>query len=378
MKDKDGTVRIPNEQLPFIINFDKTCLSLDGVSGNKKGGRRPITLHDPRLPFNGKQANKDSLTATLVCGSNAAGKALPPHFQFQTKATTDEGQQIRNEVFHFCPRVAGKFGTKVETSWDCTFGLNTKGGMEDCEFAHYVTNSILPLYPETRDRKGNRLLLKCDCGPGRLQVELLAQLRFLGVYLYPGVPITTAVMQETDRTYGLFKSRYHANLEDLVNKLVRLNKSVSVPQYKHGLLVFGGADPDTGLHLPSAFEEEFSRVNCLNLWKKIGAAPLTRACLKDPQLRKSMEIDNNYAMLVNSVQEANDYALYALTEGGYDGLALQALVAIKLPKNRIGLITERMSRERMLYQVVNLVLYYVLLGIYIRGKGTPGMFDPVL
>jgi hypothetical protein len=31
-----------------------------------------------------------------------------------------------------------------------------------------------------------------------------------------------------------------------------------------------------------------------------------------------------------------------------------------------------------LYQVVNLVLYYVLLGIYIRGKGTPGMFDPVL
>jgi hypothetical protein len=32
----------------------------------------------------------------------------------------------------------------------------------------------------------------------------------------------------------------------------------------------------------------------------------------------------------------------------------------------------------LLYQVVNLVLHYVLLGIYIRGKGTPGMFDPVL
>jgi hypothetical protein len=29
----------------------------------------------------------------------------------------------------------------------------------------------------------------------------------------------------------------------------------------------------------------------------------------------------------------------------------------------------------MLYQVVDLVLYYVLLGIYLRGKGTPGMFD---
>ncbi len=173
--------------------------------------------------------------------------------------------------------MVGKYGTEVETSWDCTFGLNMKGGMDDREFAHYVTNSILPLYPETHDWKGHRLLLKCDSGPGHLQVELLAQLRFLGVYLYPGVPKTTAVTQETDRTYGLFKSKYRANLEDLVVELVRLNKSVSVPQYKHGLLVFGGVNPDTGLHLPSAFEKGFSRVNCLNSWKKIGATatPLT-------------------------------------------------------------------------------------------------------
>ena len=60
-----------------------------------------------------------------------------------------------------------------------------------------------------------------------------------------------------------------------------------------------------------------------------------------------MEIDKDYAMPVNSVQEANDYAVYALTEGGYDGSALQALVAIKPPDNRIGLITERMSWERI-------------------------------
>ncbi len=345
-RDEDGMVRVPDELLIFILNFDETCLSLDGSNGNK-GGRKTMTLHDPRLPFNGKQTNKDSLTATLVCGSNATGEALPPHFQFQTKATTDDGQRIRNEVFQFCPRVVGKFGTKAETSWDCTFGLNTKGGMDDREFVQYVTNSILPLYPETRDRKGHRLLLKCDSGPGRLQVELLAQLRHLGVYLYPGVPNTTAVTQETDRTYGVFKSKYRANLEDLVDELVRSNKPVSVPQYKHGLLVFGGVDPDTGLHLPSAFEEGFSRVNCLNSWKKIGAAPLTRACLKDPQVTKSMDSDKDFALLVNSVQEANDYAVYALTEGGFDGSALQGLMEIKPADNRMGPITERMSRERI-------------------------------
>jgi hypothetical protein len=88
----DGKVTILDEQLRFIINFDETCLLLDGTEG-RRGGRPEITLHDPRLPYNGKRSNKDSLTATLVCGSNAAGEALPPHFQFQTKATTDEGQR---------------------------------------------------------------------------------------------------------------------------------------------------------------------------------------------------------------------------------------------------------------------------------------------
>jgi hypothetical protein len=165
-KGADGKVTIPEDQLRFIINFDETCLSLDGTKG-RRGGRPEITLHNPQFLYNGKRSNKDSLIASLVCGSNAAGEALPPHFQFQTKATTDEGQP------------------------------------------------------------GKRLLLKCDSGSGRLQIELLAMLRYLGVYLYPCVPNTTAVTQETDRTYGRFKSQYKRNLKMLVNELVRLDKSVS-------------------------------------------------------------------------------------------------------------------------------------------------------
>ena len=58
-------------------------------------------------------------------------------------------------------------------------------------------------------------------------------------------------------------------------------------------------------------------------------------------------MDKDYALLVNSVQEANEYAVYALTEAGYDGSALQALVAIKPAEGRMTPITERMSRERI-------------------------------
>jgi hypothetical protein len=87
----------------------------------------------------------------------------------------------------------------------------------------------------------------------------------------------------------MFKSRYRQNLELLVDECVRQDKSVSVPQYKHGLLVFGGVDDKTKLELESAFEVGFSRQRCLDSWEKIGAAPPTRKCLDDPQVRKSSE-----------------------------------------------------------------------------------------
>ncbi len=153
--------------------------------------------------------------------------------------------------------------------------------------------------------------------------------------------------QETDRTYGRFKSQYRANLEMLVNKLVKQDKPLSVPQHKHGLLVFGGVDPETDLGILSAFAElGFSRERCLESWRKIGAVPLTRLCLDDPQVRKSIDFDKEYALLVNSVQEANEYAVYSLTEAGYDGSQLQAVVAVRPADARsTGPITQRMSKE---------------------------------
>jgi hypothetical protein len=75
-RDADGKI----EQLYSILNFDESCLSVDGSEG-RRGGRPNVTLHDPRLPYTGKRTNKDSLMATLIMGSNAAGKALPPHFR---------------------------------------------------------------------------------------------------------------------------------------------------------------------------------------------------------------------------------------------------------------------------------------------------------
>jgi hypothetical protein len=71
-------------------------------------------------------------------------------------------------------------------------------------------------------------------------------------------------------------------------------------------------------------------------------------CPQDPQVRQSIDLDKEYALLVNSVQEANEYAIYSLTEAGYDGSQLQALVAVRPADTRsTDPITQRMSKERI-------------------------------
>jgi hypothetical protein len=52
-------------------------------------------------------------------------------------------------------------------------------------------------------------------------MELLAYLRFHGFLLFPGVPNTTAVTQETDQSYGPFQSKLRSNLEIIVDERLR-------------------------------------------------------------------------------------------------------------------------------------------------------------
>ena len=41
-----------------------------------------------------------------------------------------------------------------EDNWGASIGLNEKGGMDKEEFAKYIRNSILPLYPDAMDVPG--------------------------------------------------------------------------------------------------------------------------------------------------------------------------------------------------------------------------------
>ncbi len=148
--------------------------------------------------------------------------------------------------------------------WPVTFGVNEKGGMDDHEFANYIMNSIVPLYPHARDKRGHRVTLKVDSGPERTNMDLLAKLRMLGFVLYSCVPNTTHVTQETDRNYGPFKTQFNVNLELIVAAQLEADVSLSLGPKFVGLPLFGGINSDTKRHVEvGAFEEGFKPKRCL-------------------------------------------------------------------------------------------------------------------
>jgi hypothetical protein len=63
------------------------------------------------------------------------------------------------------------------------------------------------------------VLFKIDGGPGRLDINSLAELRVRGIYLFPGIQNTTHVTQETDQNYGGFKSLLRKHIQQLLNDM---------------------------------------------------------------------------------------------------------------------------------------------------------------
>jgi hypothetical protein len=322
-----GKIHILEDQLGLIGYFDETCLSLNGNSTNH-GGRPEAFIYNPRFPVVGKATCKNLLTSTLITGSTAAGEAFLPHIQYVTKAKTPETMHLDVDVAEHVPRVLGKFGCEEERTWPVLFGQNEKGGMDEEEFAKYLFNSIVPLFPHAKDKPGHCILLKVDLGPGRMNLNLLANLRLLGFVLYPCVPNTTHVTQETDQNYGPFKTQFLSNLELIVDERLTAKKSLSLQQKFVGLPLFVGVDRETQFNVEvGAFQKAFVRLKYLVAYKKVGAAMpegVTRACLNNPQVLQNISNngDDDITQLHWSIQAANDRAIHALKQAGYDAACL--------------------------------------------------------
>ena len=320
----EGEIFFFENQVNRIINVDETDGSLDNTKGNK-GGRPPIVFTDPDLARGAVAANKSGYSSTVICGSSATGEAIPPHFQLKTLAQSDDTKRISVDWFVHSARVIGKFGLETERELPTTFGMNEKGGMNAIELDKYIKKAILPLFPDLADVPGKRVLLKLDSGPGRMNLDMLADLRLQGVCVIPGAPNTTHVTQETDQNYGLYKSIYRQNLEKLSEARQKVRKRITVSDLP--LLVFGGFDYVTKTVMKNAFQRAFSLERNLGCWKKCGAVPLTRLPLQSKDVRHRLSIDGSpetqEAARLKEIQTLNEFHCTFLTANGFLGEALK-------------------------------------------------------
>ncbi len=282
----------------------------------------------------------------MITGSTAAGEPIPPHFQFSTMAQSEDTQCVNIRMSTFFPKIIGKFGTDCEKEWPVAIDMSLKGRRDEREFRSYFLNSIVPLFPDAQDVPGKRVIMKVDSGPGRMEIGFLAEARTLGFIIYPGVPNTTAVTQETDQSYGPFKTQFQKNLKILSDSRLIGYYTTSLPQWMVGLVVFGGTDLVSGVVVPcSAFEMGFSKEQNCAVWEKCGAAPLTQACLQNnSHVRRELGDDDdaiNTAML--HIQESNNVSTHFLSRIGYNGEVFKNTIKKVNRKS----VTVRHSMERI-------------------------------
>ena len=159
------------------------------------------------------------------------------------------------------------------------------------------------------------------------------------------MPNTTAVSQETDVSYGLFKTKFRRNLSKLTDHRIQKNETVSFTPWIIGLLVFGGIDPVTGCSgYEDCFAIAFSKEKNIDAWKKVGAAPLTMSCLDSDQVRQDSDEDPLHSTY-NKIQARNNLACDLLITKLYDGNQLRGKMKQSLYSTRV--LTVPHSQERI-------------------------------
>lgn len=351
-EEGEGEIVFFEGQMRRIGNVDETDGSLDDTTG-QRGGRPPMTFMAPEVCGGATSVNKSGYSSTIICGSNAAGEPYPPHFQLKSMAQTDALQRLSIEWFHHAKNIIARHGFPIRMSLPCTFGMNERAGMNSVELDKYLKGSIVPLYPDMEDKPGKRVILKMDSGPGRMNVEMLADLRLLGLYLIPSVPNTTAQTQETDQNYGVYKSSFRDNLRNLSQARYEMGLTLKVTDLP--LLVFGGSCPKTNVELRDAFSDAFSIENNLKAWKVCGAVPLTRLPLTTKDIRRELAVGVAATLLpdgeedievtrLRSIEGINHFHCDYLLANGFDGAQLRK----DAPKRtKYVAVTEPVSKERV-------------------------------
>ena len=130
-----------------------------------------------------------------------------------------------------------------------------------------------------------------------------------------------AVNQETDVNYGPFKTAFQIILDSIVQERIKMDLQTVINPWLVGLVVSWQIDDETKkLDPKNAFQEAFLRNSCLKAWAKIGAAPLTRACLSNTQVCCTIgDAEDKTNLVMRKLNQASTLATFSLTMWSYRG-----------------------------------------------------------
>ncbi len=139
--------------------------------------------------------------------------------------------------------------------------------------------------------------------------------------MFPCVPNTTSVMQETNHKYAVSKTKFRDNLKECCADRILYGTLLNFSTLMVGLFVFGGCDPELGLNKYSdACGQSFARDKFVASWEAVGAIPPTCACLKDSKVCRELgdsNINDETQIAMSEMQKASRMACNLLTVKGF-------------------------------------------------------------
>jgi hypothetical protein len=234
-------IEIADELAARMLNGDESHQKLSN-EGDRRGPRATVYVVEG-LGRAGKRTYTYQKHATVLHLINYKGEVSSPHIMLATdsaaakKGKASEGSDVAQircnpEWTHGVPRVNAYFGHQQLQTFEPSFVMNEKGGMEGGGFEQFLNQQIYPKYPnlapdfefaEDGTVLKGPVFAQFDAGPDRYsEISLTARIEAFqrDLILFPGLPNGTAANQVCDDLFGVYKTATAAVLDTIVTERI--------------------------------------------------------------------------------------------------------------------------------------------------------------
>ena len=226
-------------------NGDETHQKMSN-EGDARGPRASVYINEA-LGRAGKRTFVHGKHATIMHWLMYDGQMGAPHTMLATDAAAakkgkasvgaqESGIRINIEWTFGVPRVNGMFGHPSVQTFEPSFVMNEKGGMEGGGFEQFIRLQIFVAFPNMQmewemSEDGTEVIkgpvfMQFDAGPDRyseMSLSFRIECYQRGLILFPGLINGTAANQVCDDLFGVYKTSSAAVMDQIVAEKIAAN-----------------------------------------------------------------------------------------------------------------------------------------------------------